>query len=50
MERFEGRTVYFKDGSTADFDAVLMCTGYQHSYPFLRYTDSAVQKVRGKRY
>ena len=26
----------FKDGSTAEVDVVMMCTGYLHSYPFLR--------------
>ena len=36
IQRFEGRKAHFKDGSEADIDAVLMCTGYLHSYPFLR--------------
>ena len=27
----------FKDGSTAEVDVVMMCTGYLHSYPFLRF-------------
>ena len=36
VQRFEGRTAHFKDGSEADIDVVLMCTGYLHSYPFLR--------------
>ena len=36
VQRFEGRTAVFKDGSTAEVDVVLMCTGYLHSYPFLR--------------
>ena len=26
----------FKDGSTAEVDVIMMCTGYLHSYPFLR--------------
>ena len=26
-----------KDGTTADVDVVMMCTGYLHSYPFLRF-------------
>ena len=25
-----------KDGSTAEVDVIMMCTGYLHSYPFLR--------------
>jgi len=35
IQRFEGKTCHFKDGSTADVDAVIMCTGYLHSYPYL---------------
>ncbi|NMR28490.1 NAD(P)-binding domain-containing protein [Crystallibacter degradans] len=33
--RFEGRTAHFSDGTTGEFDAVVLCTGYQHKYPFL---------------
>ena len=36
VQKFEGKTAFFKDGSRADIDAVMMCTGYLHSYPFLR--------------
>lgn len=35
VERFVGSTAYFRDGSSADFDAVILCTGYLHHYPFL---------------
>lgn len=35
IERFEGNTVHFKDGSTKDVDAIIFCTGYVHKYPFL---------------
>ena len=35
VTHFEGDTAYFKDGSSEDFDAVIMCTGYQHKFPFL---------------
>lgn len=35
IERFEGSTVHFVDGSTKDIDAVIFCTGYVHKYPFL---------------
>lgn len=35
VERFEGNTAYFRDGSSDDFDAVLLCTGYKKHYPFL---------------
>ncbi len=35
VTRFRGRTATFKDGTQAEFDAVILCTGYQHTYPFL---------------
>ncbi len=31
----EGRTVSFKDGSSVDADAIILCTGYLHHFPFL---------------
>ncbi|MGG7508056.1 NAD(P)-binding domain-containing protein [Plantibacter sp. YIM 135249] len=33
--RFDGATAHFADGTTRDFDAVILCTGYLHKYPFL---------------
>ncbi|WP_331712770.1 hypothetical protein [Arthrobacter sp. U41] len=35
VTRFEGSTAHFSDGTTGDFDAVVLCTCYQHKYPFL---------------
>ena len=35
LERVEGNTATFKDGSTAHIDAIILCTGYQHHFPFL---------------
>lgn len=35
VTRFEGNTAYFRDGTQDEFDAVVLCTGYQHKYPFL---------------
>ncbi|MET1156813.1 NAD(P)-binding domain-containing protein [Arthrobacter sp.] len=35
VTRFEGRTAHFSDGTTGEFDAVVLCTGYLHKYPFL---------------
>jgi trimethylamine monooxygenase len=29
------KTCTFKDGSTAEIDAIILCTGYQHSFPFV---------------
>ena len=36
VQKFIGKTAHFKDGTSADVDVVMMCTGYLHSYPFLR--------------
>jgi len=33
--KVEGKTAHFKDGSTKEIDAIILCTGYQHSFPFL---------------
>ncbi len=35
VERFEGRTVHFKDGTAKDYDLVLAATGYKLHYPFM---------------
>jgi trimethylamine monooxygenase len=35
LEKVEGNTATFKDGSTAHIDAIILCTGYQHHFPFL---------------
>ncbi|MCG2622866.1 NAD(P)/FAD-dependent oxidoreductase [Arthrobacter sp. I2-34] len=35
VSRFDGRTAHFADGTSKDFDAVILCTGYKHKYPFL---------------
>jgi len=35
LERVEGRSAYFKDGSSKEIDAVILCTGYQHFFPFI---------------
>jgi len=35
VTHFEGSVAHFKDGSSKKFDAVVMCTGYQHKFPFL---------------
>lgn len=36
VERLEGRTVHFKDGSRGEYDMVMAATGYKLHYPFLR--------------
>ena len=32
---FIGNKAFFNDGSSAEFDVVLVCTGYLEEYPFL---------------
>ncbi|PCH45726.1 MAG: monooxygenase [Hyphomicrobiales bacterium] len=35
IDHFEGNTVHFVDGSTADYDIILAATGYKLHYPFI---------------
>lgn len=35
IERFEGRTVHFSDGTAREFDTILWATGFHPSLPFL---------------
>lgn len=35
IERFDGQTVYFADGTSDDFDTILWATGFHASLPFL---------------
>lgn len=35
VTHFEEDTAFFKDGTSKKYDAVIMCTGYQHKFPFL---------------
>jgi trimethylamine monooxygenase len=30
-----GNTAHFKDGTTRDVDAIILCTGYKHHFPFM---------------
>jgi thioredoxin reductase len=34
IERIDGETVYFKDGSSGGYDIIVACTGYIISHPF----------------
>jgi hypothetical protein len=38
IDRMEGKTVIFKDGSHEDFDVIIACTGYKISHPFFDQT------------
>lgn len=35
IERFDGHTVHFKDGTSGDYDLVMLATGYRLHYPFI---------------
>jgi trimethylamine monooxygenase len=35
IDHVDGETVHFSNGETREFDAVILCTGYLHKYPFL---------------
>jgi len=35
LTKIEGNTVLFRDGTSAEVDDIIFCTGYLHSYPFL---------------
>jgi trimethylamine monooxygenase len=35
LQKVEGNTATFKDGTTKDVDAIILCTGYKHHFPFM---------------
>jgi trimethylamine monooxygenase len=35
LTKVVNKTAHFKDGSTKDVDAIILCTGYLHHFPFL---------------
>ena len=35
LQKVVGKTAHFKDGSTKEVDAIILCTGYLHHFPFL---------------
>jgi trimethylamine monooxygenase len=35
LVKVEGSTAYFKDGTSKDVDAIILCTGYRHHFNFL---------------
>ena len=35
ITHFEKDVAFYKDGTSEKFDAVIMCTGYQHKFPYL---------------
>ena len=52
IERFQGKTVYFEDGSSSEFDTILWATGFHASLPFidsdlLEFEDGVPLRVGG---
>ena len=35
LDRLEGNKAIFKDGHEQETDAVILCTGYLHHFPFI---------------
>ena len=35
LVKVEGKTAFFKDGTSKEVDAIILCTGYKHHFPFL---------------
>lgn len=35
LQRVDGKTCHFKDGTSKDIDVIILCTGYKHHFPFL---------------
>lgn len=35
IDRFDGNTVHFRDGSSGEYDMILLATGYKLDYPFV---------------
>ena len=48
LTRLDGKTAHFKDGSAREVDAVILCTGYQHHFPFME--DRLRLKTRNRLY
>ncbi len=35
LQKVDKNTAYFKDGTTKEVDAIILCTGYVHHFPFM---------------
>ncbi|MDQ6642459.1 MAG: NAD(P)-binding domain-containing protein [Actinomycetota bacterium] len=44
IDRIDGATVHFTDGTSGDFEVIVYCTGYRVSFPFL---DARVVRAEG---
>lgn len=36
LTQVDGSTIHFKDGTSTDVDAIILCTGYVHHFPFMQ--------------
>jgi trimethylamine monooxygenase len=48
LTELDGKVAHFKDGTSREVDAVILCTGYQHHFPFL--PDELRLKTRNRLY
>ncbi|NEO85989.1 MAG: NAD(P)/FAD-dependent oxidoreductase [Spirulina sp. SIO3F2] len=48
LTHLKGRVAHFKDGSSQAVDAIILCVGYQHHFPFLE--DSIRLKTKNRLY
>ena len=48
ISHFDGKTVHFSDGDSANVDGVILCTGYRHRFPFLE--DSLKLRTQNRLY
>lgn len=48
LTKVSGNTAHFVDGTTRDVDAIILCTGYLHNFPFLE--DSLRLKTNNRLY
>lgn len=46
LVRVEGKRAFFKDGTSKEVDAIILCTGYRHKFPFL--PDSLALKTNNR--
>jgi hypothetical protein len=35
LTKMDGNTAHFKDGTSKEIDAIILCTGYKHHFPYL---------------
>jgi len=48
LVKVEGKVAHFKDGTSKEVDAIVLCTGYLHHFPFLQ--DTLRLKTRNRLY